>query len=316
MNEKETLNWLLSGDLAIQFQVHRDLLDTARPDLQKRIATEGWGAQFLSKQRPDGHWGMKFYQPKWISTHYTLQDLRNLCISPDIEPIREIIDRIVTRERAKDGGINPVGSVDKSDVCINGMFLHYACYFGIEASKLEPVVDFILSQKMHDGAFNCRLNRSGANHSSLHTTISVLEGIEEYERNGYLYRLDELREARQSSVEFILRHKLFLSERTGEVIHKDFLRMAYPFRWRYDFLRALDYFQSARISNDSRMDPAIEILLGKQNRDGTWNVPARIPGQVHFDMETAGKASRWNTLRALRVLRRYRDMAPSPTGNW
>lgn len=302
MNLQEILNWLLSGDVSIQYQVFRDLLSVDREDLRIRIASEGWGAQFLSKQRPDGHWGLKFYQPKWTSTHYTLQDLRNLCISPDNQPIRETINLIIDRERSRDGGINPIGTVKESDVCINGMFLNYACYFHTDERKLEPVVDFILSQRMPDGGFNCRSNRSGATHSSLHTTMSVLEGIEEFERNGYRYRLNELSEAKWTSIEFILRHRLFLSERTGEVIHKEFLRFSYPYRWRYDIFRALDYFQYARLSSDSRMDPALEVLLEKRNKEFTWNVQAKHPGQVHFDMEPTGKPSRWNTLRALRIL--------------
>jgi hypothetical protein len=305
IKEKSIDSWLLSGDVAIQYQTYRDLLGTERPDLQKRIATEGWGARFLSKQRPDGHWGLKFYQPKWTSTHYTLQDLRHLCISPDIRPIREVIDSILHEERSKDGGINPIGTVQQSDMCINGMFLNYACYFGVREEDLKPVVDFILTGVMPDGGFNCRFNRSGAVHSSLHTTLSVLEGIEKYRKNQYQYRIPELLAAQQTSVEFILRHQLFLSERSGEIIHKDFLKLAYPFRWRYDILRALDYFQYARIPYDHRMDPALRILLEKKAPDSTWKVPAKHPGQVHFEMEPAGKPSRWNTLRALRVIKQY-----------
>jgi hypothetical protein len=249
---------------------------------------------------------MKFYQPKWISSHYTLLDLRNLCISPDCREIQETLEMIISTEKGPDGGIRPIGSVQVSDVCINGMFLNYASYFKTAAEKLESVVDFILSQTMPDGGFNCMSNRSGAVHSSLHTTLSVLEGITEYERNGYFYRLKELRNAAQLSMEFILIHQLFLSDRTGEIIKKDFLRLPFPGRWRYDILRALDYFQYAKQDWDERMNPALEVLLKKRNKDLTWNLQAKHPGQVHFDMEKAGKPSRWNTLRALRVLKHFK----------
>ena len=310
MSGKEITEWLLEGDVSIQFQVHRDLLNTERKDLQVRIATEGWGAQYLSMRRSDGHWGMKFYQPKWTSSHYTLLDLRNICIAPDCKEIQDTLEMIVSTEKGPDGGIRPIGTVQASDVCINGMFLNYASYFRTAEDKLESVVDFILSQTMSDGGFNCMSNRSGAIHSSLHTTLSVLEGITEYERNGYQYRLNELRLAHQSSVEFILIHQLFLSDRTGKIIKKDFLRLPFPGRWRYDILRALDYFQYGRLDRDERVNPALEVLMKKRNRDKTWNVQARHPGQVHFDMEKAGKPSRWNTLRALRVLKHFK-----PDGN-
>jgi len=306
MNTQKIIDWLLEGDISIRYQVQRDLLSIEDEDLRNRISLEGWGAQILSRRRPDGHWGMKFYQPKWTSSHYTLLDLRNLCIAPDCREIEESLEKIIRTEKGRDGGVRPIGSVQASDVCINGMFLNYASYFKTAPEQLESVVDFILSQTMPDGGFNCMSNRSGAVHSSLHTTLSVLEGITEYEQNGYQYRLDELRLALRSSMEFILIHQLFLSDRTGKIIKKDFLRISYPGRWKYDILRAMDYFQHALLDWDERMKPALQVLLKKRNKDFTWNVQAKHPGQVHFDMEKAGKPSRWNTLRALRVLKHYK----------
>ncbi len=302
MTDQEIINWLLSGDVSIQYQVYRDLLSTHRQDLQNRITSEGWGTEFMARRFPDGHWGLKFYQPKWTSTHYTLLDLRNLCLNPDSPPIHQTIDSIIAREKGKDGGIRPIGSLAVSDVCINGMFLNYASYFKTDEEKLKSIVDFILSQKMEDGGFNCMSNRSGAKHSSLHSTLSVLEGITEYDKNGYQYRLDELKSVQQRSIEFMLMHQLFLSDKTGKIIHKNFLKLSFPCRWRYDILRALDYFQYSKTKWDPRMDPAIEVLLKKRNKNLTWNLNAHHPGQVHFEMEKAGKPSRWNTLRALRVL--------------
>lgn len=188
------------------------------------------------------------------------------------------------------------------------MFLNYASYFKTNESDLKSIVDCILAQIMPDGGFNCRSNRFTTVHSSLHTTLSVLEGITEYELNEFKYRLKELVKAKKSAIEFILKHQLFISDRTGEIINKDFLRFSYPRRWRYDILSALDYFQYAKVKWDDRMKPAIQILLKKQNKDSTWNMQAKHPGQTHFDMEKAGQPSRWNTLRALRVLKHTRNV--------
>jgi hypothetical protein len=306
MHNSNIIEWLLEGDVSIQYQVYRDLLSKDDKDLQNRISSEGWGAQFLSKRKSDGHWGMKFYQPKWTSSHYTLLDLRNLGIQPEEPLIKASINMIMDHEKGIDGGVNPSGTINQSDVCINGMVLNYACYFNTEESKLHSVVDFILSQLMNDGGFNCRLNRSGAVHSSLHTTLSVLEGITEYQKNRYQYRLDEMLTAKKTAQEFILQHQLFLSDKTGKIINKDFLKLSYPGRWRYDILRALDYFQYDKAKWDERMTPAIEVLLNKRRKDGKWPVQAKHPGQVHFEMEKAGQASRWNTLRALRVLNYFK----------
>ena len=302
MSEKEIVSWLLEGDVSIQYQVYRDLLGKDKPRLRRKIEMEGWGSQFLACRNPNGHWGQKFYQPKWISTHYTLLDLKNLAIAPGNKKINESLQQIFKNLKAADGGILPIGAERKSDVCINGMVLNYASYFQVDKMHLKSIVDFLLVEKMNDGGFNCLSNRIGATHSSLHSTISVLEGIFEYEQNGYHYRLPELKKAAHESGEFILKHRLFRSHRTGEVITPGFIRLCYPCRWYYDILRALDYFRLAKVQYDERMDDALQIIRNKRSSDGTWKLPAAYPGQVHFTMEKSGQPSRWNTLRAMRVL--------------
>ena len=305
MNESELMEWLLAGDVSIQYQVRRDLLYSDQKQLRERIANEGWGARFLSFRKPKGHWGQRFYQPKWISTHYTILDLKNLAISPNNKEIKQSISQVIQKLKGPDGGIYPIGSEKKSDVCLNGMFLNYAAYFGMKEADLESIVDFLLAEHMLDGGFNCESNTKGAVHSSMHSTISVLEGILEYSRNGYTYGLEGLHEAEAASREFLLQHKLFRSDRTGEIIDKKMLMLSYPSRWKYDILRALDYFRLAGAAYDVRMDDAIAVLLKKRRADNKWPVQANHPGQTHFDMEKTGGPSRWNTLRALRVLKHF-----------
>jgi hypothetical protein len=305
MTQKEIISWLLDGDISIQYQTHRDLLEIEKPGLRKKIESEGWGLKLLSCRRANGHWGQKFYQPKWISSHYTLLELKYLAIPPGNKTIRETLDIIFENEKGPDGGICPVGTVHKSDVCVNGMFLNYASYFQVKEELLKSIIDFLLSEKMNDGGFNCHSNRKGAIHSSLHTTLSVLEGILEYKINGYTYRLKELEKAGSEAQEFILAHKLFRSDKTGEIIRPGFLNFCYPSRWYYDILKAMDYFRLANVNYDKRMDDAIGVIKSKRNKDGIWKLPANYPGQMHFEMEKPGQPSRWNTLRALRVLKYY-----------
>ena len=304
MTSQEIIQWLLDGDVSIQYQVHRDLLSIDREDLRERIATEGFGLQFLSKRYEEGHWGKAFYQPKWISSHYTLLDLRSLCISPNNKLIRESINIILNTCKSEDGGV--FSNAKKSDVCVNGMVLNYASYFKAAEEKLKSVIDALLHEVMPDGGFNCRSNRGKPRHSSLHTTLSVLEGIIEYKKNGYTYRINELKKAEQTSKEFILLHQLYISDRTRKIINNDFLRFSYPRRWRYDILSTLDYFQYSKTNWDERMRPAINVLLKNRNKNGTWNLRAKYSGQTHFDMEKAGQPSRWNTLRAFRVLKHFK----------
>jgi len=306
MIDPTLIDWLLDSDVSIQYQVYRDLLNTDRPDLKERIAGEGWGAKYLSFRQENGHWGKGFYQPKWTSSHYTLLDLRNLSISNHQKEIQSTIQKILQEHRNFDGGVHPNTNKSKSDVCLNGMFLNFASYFETGENDLKSVVDFILSLQLPDGGFNCRSNRVKVTHSSLHSTLSVLEGIQEYSTRGYLYRLPELERAgEEESRQFLLDHKLFRSHRTGEIIDSKMLLLSYPSRWRYDILKALDYFRCAGVGYDPRMADALDLIIQKQKPDKKWPLQAKHNGHVHFDMEKAGQSSKWNTLRALRVLKHF-----------
>ena len=306
MKNTDIISWLLEGDISIQYQTHRDLLGNDDITLKKRITTEGWGKQFLNARNEKGYWGQDYYQPKWISTHYTLLDLKNLAIDPYLEDIKKIITKVLINEKGPDGGILPIGTVKKCDVCVNGMALNFSSYFLAKEESLRAVVDFILTEKMADGGFNCQSNRKGAKHSSMHTTISVLEGFNEFLKNGNTYRVQEIKNVMNSSIEFLLIHQLFKSDKTGDVINPNFLKLYYPARWYFDILRALDFFQYAGITYDFRIDPAIDVLISKRTKEGFWKAVSIHPGKVHFEMEEAGKASRWNTLRVLRVLKKYK----------
>jgi len=305
MKNDQIVKWLLAGDVSIQYQVRRDLMGREVPDLQNRIGKEGWGRRFLNARNPNGHWSRGFYQVKWISSHYTLLDLKLLNIASAPPEVSETIAKILRENKSADGGINPSRSIPESDVCVNGMFLNYACYFKTHQNNLRSIVDFIISQHMPDGGFNCESTRYNPVHSSLHTTLSILEGLQEYAANGYDYRRIELNRIADAAREFILQHRLFISDRTGEIINKRFLMLSYPPRWFYDILRALDYFRVVGIEYDERIQPALDVLLKKRRVDGTWPLQARHSGKVHFDMEKTGRPSRWNTLRALRVLKHF-----------
>lgn len=302
------ISWLLEGDIAIQYQTRRDLLDDDRPELKERIAKEGFGKRLLDLQQPDGHWGGGYYRKKWISTHYTLMELRRLNVVPT-PGIRRACQIILDSHDGSAGDTpsdTPVWSI--SDVCMNGMLLHAFAYFGMDENRLVPIIDFILSQQLLDGGYNCDYNRpeKKVRHSSLHSTVSLIEGMTSYLDAGYSYRKADVEKQRADAIEFILMHRLYKSDHTGEVIRTSFTKLSFPPRWKYDILRALDAFREAHLPDDERMSDAIDLLMKKRRKDGTWPLQQKHPGAVHFDMEKTGESSRMNTLRALRVLKAYR----------
>ena len=299
--------WLLEGDPSIVYQTQRDLLGTAASKLkatQAQIARYGWGKGFLDKQQANGHWGRGSYRPKWICTHYTLLDLLTIGIEPTNEACQRGIQLLLASKQGIDRGLNYARTVPYSDVCINGMILNMASYFSPAAKEMQSIVDYLLERQFADGGWNC-MYYQGATHSSFHSTIGVMEGFAEYQKTGNNYRKHDVRVALARSGEFLQVHKLCRSDKTNTIVDPKMQKLAFPCRWKYDILRALDLFWSTGARYDNRMTDAIDSLLQKRLPDGRWPLQLKHPGQTHFEMERVGKPSRWNTLRALRVLKQY-----------
>jgi hypothetical protein len=303
-----TVRWLLEGDPAIRWQTLRDVVGAAKRDVEQersKVARDGWGARLLAKQDAEGTWsgGQSsdggLYSPKWTSTTYTMLLLRDLGLTAHSRQARKACALLLERGLRRDGGIN-YGRRDQSETCITGMVLSILAHFRHDDSRLQTIGTHLLAAQMADGGWNCRRPR-GATHSSMHTTISVLEGLRLLE----LHRdtgIAALRAAQHRGREFLLAHRLFRSHRTGNVITSDFTRLAFPPRWHYDILRALDHFQAVDAPRDPRLSEAIDIIRRRRRNDGRWPLEYSYRGKTHFAIERVGAPSRWNTLRALRVL--------------
>jgi hypothetical protein len=288
--------WLLAGDPAIRWQVMRDLQDAPEAAWQAeraRVATEGWGARLLAHRDDTGRWTPRLYGRKWISTTYTLLLLRQLGLSPEDPRARESCALFLEEGLWHDGGMNLSASQQRSETCVTGFALGLLSYFEIEDPRRELLAGYLLREQMPDGGWNC-LRHRGATHSSFHTTANVLDGLRDYGRA-------EQAEARGR--EFLLVHRLCRSHRTGAVVDPAMLRLTFPPRWRHDVLRALDHFRAAGAHRDERLTDAVEAVRARRGRDGRWALQRPHPGAVWFEMEQTGEPSRWNTLRALRVLK-------------
>lgn len=298
------ISWLLEGDPAIRWQVLQDLeelpqLKVARE--RSRVAREGWGARLLALQGSDGRWA-GLYTPKWTSATYTLLLLRSLGLVPGNRAAKAGARVLLDAGFYRDGGINFWQPGRRhSETCVTGMVLAIAARFAGADRRIDSVVEHLLAQQMPDGGWNCRRSH-GATHSSLNTTILALEGLLEYEQTGG--RLSQMtRCARERAHEFLYVHRMFRSHRTGKVIDDRMTRFAFPAQWHYDVLRGLDYLRAAKAPKDGRLGDSIELVKKRCTADDLWLLQTVYRGRYHFAMEKAGKPSRWNTLRALRVLR-------------
>jgi hypothetical protein len=314
----DVVEWLLDSDPAIRWQVLRDLLQ-APPDVvdteRARVATEGWGARMLALQGEDGLWaggacfparglvhaGLGQGQP-WISTLPTLQLLCDFGVDPRTDRVRKAVALVKEHCRWEHAG-QPFFS-GEVEPCINGRTVKLGVYF---EQDVEAIVTRLVGEQLQDGGWNCEAE-NGSVRSSFATTINVLEGLLAHERA--TGGSEESIAARRRGEEYLLERKLFRRKSSGEVVKPDWLRFSFPTWWHYDVLRALDYFRSAGGALDSRMDEAIDWLRSRQQPDGRWLLERTHPGAVHFMLEGGDdRPSRWNTLRALRVLRWYESSA-------
>jgi hypothetical protein len=297
---KAVMRWLLDSDPSIRWQVMRDLGGEANDAVaaeRSRIASEGWGAKLLDRQRPDGKWGNGTSEPQWASTLHTLLLLRVMGLDPGSARTRAMVR--VVRDRVTWGpefGDSPFfeGEVEP---CINGGTLALGSYFGESSDRL---VDRLLGEQLKDGGWNCEAER-GSVRSSFHTTICVLEGLLEYEKAKGANAA--VTNARARAHEYLLERRMFRRLSTGKVIDPSWTRFCFPTTWHYDVLRGLDYLRGAGVECDERVAEAIGLVLKRQHQNGRWPLHKPHADPIHLDMEGGqGKPSRWNTLRALRVL--------------
>ena len=308
------LDWLLDSDPAIRWQVLRDLVH-APPEVvaaeRARVATEGWGAGLLALQSEDGQWAGGACFPTqsfdwraenqgqpWTATLPTLQLLYDFGIDPSADRVRRAVALVRDGCRWEHAG-QPFFS-GEVEPCINGRTVTLGVYFN---QNVDGIAARLLGEQLEDGGWNCEAE-NGSIRASFATTINVLEGLLAYERatGGSAASIA----ARRRGEEYLLARRLFRRRSTGEVVDLAWLQCSFPVRWHYDVLRALEYFRSTGDAPDSRMDEAIEMLRSKQQPDGAWLLENMHRGKVHFPLEDGdGQASRWNTLRAMRVLSWY-----------
>jgi hypothetical protein len=305
-------DWLLDSDPALRWQVQRDLTDAPPGDIaaeRARVAVEGWGARLLALRDDDGQWAggacfpadfrddFSAGQP-WTSTLPTLTLLRDFGVDPDAERVREAITLVRDNCRWEHAG-QPffAGEVEP---CINGRTVAIGAYFG---EDVDEIVSRLLTEQLPDGGWNCEAE-NGSVRSSFDTTINVLEGLLAHERAAG--GSPESIAARRRGEEYLLQRRLFRRLSTGDVVRPEWLRFSFPTWWHYDVLRGLDYFRDVGDEPDGRLREAIDLVRSKRQPDGTWLLENTHRGAVHFAMEDGdGEPSRWNALRALRVLRWY-----------
>jgi hypothetical protein len=294
----DVVAWLLDSDPAIRWQVMRDLTHEPAEIVEAeraRVATEGWGARLLGLQAADGQWAGGTLFPKQLATTHSLMLLRDFGLDPESDEARRAIGLV--REHSRWDHAGQPFFAGEVEPCINGRAVTIGAYFG---QDVQGIVDRLLTEQMTDGGWNCE-QENGSTRGSFHSTICVLEGLLEHEQA--TGGTPEATATRLRGQDYLLDRRMGRRLSTGEVINPDWNRFSYPTDYFYDILRGLDYLRRARVTPDQRTAEAIELVRSRRDADGRWPLENPHPGELHFAMdEGEGRPSRWNTLRALRVL--------------
>jgi hypothetical protein len=299
--DASVIDWLMQGDPVIRWQVMRDLTGRPRKEWEaerQRTLSEGWVAQTLACQKPDGG----FPTGRWTDTVWTLLVLMDCGAPPKHSGLQRAAERVLSTYFSLDAAAAPVWLVKRMDLCHLGFWLRIASYFMPGDKRLGQLIDTILELQFADGGWNCRLrNYPDTVHSSFHTTFNVLEGLRMAAETGQLNK-SRFRESESRALEFMLMHKLYRSDKSGKVIDERFTHLTFPSHWHYNYMRGLDYMRSTAEIADERLADPIALLQSRRRSNGRWPVEKRIPGSTHVEMEAFGSESRWNTLRAMRIL--------------
>ncbi|MFN8483295.1 MAG: hypothetical protein U0768_09670 [Anaerolineae bacterium] len=312
-SNESVMQWLLDSDPSIRWQAMRDLIGAPAEEVaaeRTRVATEGVGARLLALQGADGSWAGAAWNRGWDSTMHVLSLLRELRLDPASPEARRAVglvrDHVTWRGWDWDGtwrGWDFAGTpffAGEVEPCINGQVAASGAYFG---QDVERIVARLLGEQLPDGGWNCEAV-NGSTRSSFNTTICVLEALLEYELAGGSSA--GVTEARFRGQEYLLERRLFRRQSTGEVVDPAWTRFSFPTWWHYDVLRGLDHLRRAGVAPDERVAEAIALVESKRDGDGRWPLENQHPGMMPVALdEGEGRPSRWNTLRALRVLEWY-----------
>ena len=296
------IEWLLEGDVVIQYLTNKYLLGRSVDHHNM-----GYIEKYLDLyDETKKEWGNSIYNHKWVSSTYTLLELKYMEIHRDHPYYQEATKKVLKELWFNQGKLS---RTREQDLCMSAMLLSLICYGGIKDCKINEIVDYILSHQMKDGGWNCAWDsvKNPSIVSSVHTTISVLEALADYENYGYSYSLAKIRQQITLGQEYLLKRNLFKSLETGEVIHEEMIQFHYPCRWKYDCFRGLEYFVRIGYPFDPRMQEALNFVT-ESLKKGYIIRGKTYSGQIHFPLES-GKRGRLNTYRALLILKYYDEEA-------
>ncbi|OGC96293.1 MAG: hypothetical protein A2W25_03775 [candidate division Zixibacteria bacterium RBG_16_53_22] len=308
------MDWLLEdNDPSIKYLALTDLL--GQPDdspvvmkAKSKIARSARVSALLSGQKPDGGFGCHPYT-KWRGAHWRLVSLVELALPESnrraIKAANTVLDWLTGPAHKK--SIRVIDSLTRRCASQEGNALAVCSRLGMaDDPRVRYLAESLIAWQWPDGGWNCDKEKDAC-HSSFHESVIPMWGLIEYHRaTGHRASLA----AAKRTAEFVLRHRLFRSETTGETINPKWLMLHWPHYWHYDILQGLRVLSMLpKVLNDIRARAALDIVEQKQLPDGRWKADGyywKLPNARGLYMDPVdwwrGKPNKMLTLNALRVL--------------
>ena len=218
---------------------------------------------------------------KWRGAHWRLVTLMDLGVPADVPGPREAVEPVFRWLTGRGAQPRPLkgpilAGLHRRCASQEGNALAVAVHLGLaDDPRTRVLVEGLLDWQWPDGGWNCD-RHAEAHHSSANETFPALRGLAAFAgRTGDRALARAARDGADRTAEFLLRHRVAYSHRTGRPMHPQVVRLHYPPYWHYDVLAGLRSLAESGHIGDPRTADALDLLESKRRPDGGWSADAR-----------------------------------------
>jgi len=325
--EAGLIEWLLEEDNpSVQYFTLKEILDKPESDPNVKDAKHGIMSigvvpKILAKQSNEGYWETpeRFYTAKYKGTAWQLIILAELGADGRDERVMNACEFILESSQdhesggfsmwisAKTGGGRHSGVIP----CLTGNMVWSLIRLGyLEDPRVKRSIDWIAAyQRFDDGIEQSprgwpydKATSCFGRHSCHMGVVKSLKALAEIPAEK---RSEDVMNTIEEGVEYLLKHHIHKrSHDLSRYSKPGWLRFGFPLMYQTDVLEILDILTKFSYK-DERMREAVDLVINKQEKDGRWKLENTFNGRFQTNIEQKGKPSKWITLRALTVLKRF-----------
>ena len=322
------LEWLLEYDNpSVKYYTLRDILGKADSDAglqeaRREIMNTGLVPAILAKQNESGYWEMpeNFYDAKYKGSVWQLLILAELGADNTNEKIKKACEFILDNSQdGKSGGFAhsasaKTGGGRHTEVipCLTGNMVYSLIKLGyLNDPRVKRAIEWITSYQRFDDGIQESLkgwpyDRLKAACFGKHTchmgAVKAMKALSEIPED---QRSADVKNMIETGAEYMLKHHIFKKSHDLNLVAKPgWLKLGFPLMYQTDILEILGILTSLGY-RDERMYEAVDVLVSKQNNNGRFILENSFNGRFQVNIEQKNEPSKWITLNALRVLKKF-----------